>query len=187
MTQHRCQLLKGRTGIMSHLYIFILSSGKAADIFLSYIRFCVWISQTAGSLLMTRHIQISRFLASVLLTYIIPSPNTHMPNISVCCHVKLTVHHNDVIMSAMASQITSLTIVYLTVYWGADQRKLRSSASMAFIRGIHRWSVNFPHKRPVTRKTFPFDDVSINMWHIFAYGCCHCTKLPKKYNDAWKF
>ena len=70
-------------------------------------------------------------------------------------------HYNDVIMSAMASQITSLTIVYSTVHSGADQRKHQSSASLAFVRGIHRWPVNSPHKRPVTRKMFPFDDVII--------------------------
>ena len=62
-------------------------------------------------------------------------------------------------MSAIASQITSLTIVYSIVYSDADQRKHQSSASLAFVRGIHRWSVNSPHKRPVTRKMFPFDDV----------------------------
>ena len=69
------------------------------------------------------------------------------------------VHYSDVIMDAMASQITSLTIVYSTVYLGTDQRKHQSSASLAFVRGIHRWPVNSPHKGPVTRKMFPFDDV----------------------------
>ena len=59
----------------------------------------------------------------------------------------------------MASQITSLTIVYSAVYSGADQRKHQSSASLAFVRGIHRGPVNSPHKWPVTRKIFPFDDV----------------------------
>ena len=62
-------------------------------------------------------------------------------------------------MGMMASQITSLTIVYSTVYPGADQRKHQSSASLAFVRGFHRWSVNSPFKGPVTRKIFPFDDV----------------------------
>ena len=62
-------------------------------------------------------------------------------------------------MGVMASQITSLTIVYLTVYSGADQRKRQSSASLAFVWGIHRWPVNYPHKGPVTRKIFSFDDV----------------------------
>ena len=62
-------------------------------------------------------------------------------------------------MGAMASQITSPTIVYLTVYSGADQRNNQSSASLAFVRGIHRWPVISPHKGPVTRKMFPFDEV----------------------------
>ena len=68
-------------------------------------------------------------------------------------------HHNDVIMGAMSSQITSLTIVYSTVYSDADQRRHQSSAPLAFARGIHRWPVNSRHKGPVTRKKFPFDDV----------------------------
>ena len=62
-------------------------------------------------------------------------------------------------MSLCASQITSLTIVYSTVYSDADQRKHQSAASLAFVRGIHRGPVNSPHKGPVTRKMFPFDDV----------------------------
>ena len=47
-------------------------------------------------------------------------------------------HYNDVIMGSTASQITSLTIVFSTVYSGADQRKHQSSASLAFVRWIHR-------------------------------------------------
>ena len=62
-------------------------------------------------------------------------------------------------MSATASQITSLTIVYSTIYLGADQRKHQSSASLVFVGGIHRWPVNSLHKGPVTRKMFPYDDV----------------------------
>ena len=52
-----------------------------------------------------------------------------------------------------------LTIVYSTVCSGADQRKHQSYVSLAFVWGIHRWPVNSPHKWPVTRKMFPFDDV----------------------------
>ena len=74
-----------------------------------------------------------------------------------------TFHYNDVIIGAMASQITSLTIFYQTVYTGADQRTHQSSASLAFVRGIHRWPVNSPQKGPVTRKMLPFDDV-IMVW-----------------------
>ena len=68
-------------------------------------------------------------------------------------------YHHDVLMSMKASQIPSPTIVCSTGYSGADQRKHQSSVSLAFLLGIHRWRVNSPHKGPVTRKTFPFDDV----------------------------
>ena len=68
-------------------------------------------------------------------------------------------NYNGVIMGTIASQITSLTIVYSIVYSEADQRKHQSSASLAFVRGIHLGPVNYPHKWPVTRKIFPFDDV----------------------------
>ena len=68
-------------------------------------------------------------------------------------------HYCDAIMGIVASQITSLTIVYTSVYSDADQRKHQSSASLAFVWGIHRGPVNSPHKWPVTRKMFPFDDV----------------------------
>ena len=62
--------------------------------------------------------------------------------------VIVIVHYSDAIMGAMASEITSLTIVYSTVYSGADQRKHQSSALLVFVQ---KW--------PVTRKMFPFDDV----------------------------
>ena len=68
-------------------------------------------------------------------------------------------HYDDVIMTMLASQITSLTVVYSIVHSGVNQRKHQSSASLAFVREIHRGPVNFPHKWPVTRKMFPFDDV----------------------------
>ena len=73
-------------------------------------------------------------------------------------------------MGAMACQITSFTIVYSAVYSAVDQGKHQSSTSLAFVRGIHRWPVNSPHKWPVTRKIFPFDDV-IMMTVIFISIC----------------
>ena len=79
-------------------------------------------------------------------------------------------------MGALASQITSLTIVYSTVYSDADQRKHQSSASLAFVWGIHRGPVNSPHKWSVTWKMFPFDDVIM----IFTLKTPHW--LPYKYN-----
>ena len=70
-------------------------------------------------------------------------------------------------MNTIASQITSLTIVYLTVNSGTYQRKHQSSAALAFVRGIHRGPVNSPHKWPVTRKMFPFDDVIMWTWTLW--------------------
>ena len=72
---------------------------------------------------------------------------------------QLHYHYSDVIMSEMASQITSVLIVYLTVCSVPDQRKHQSSASLAFVRGIYPWPVNSLHKGSVRRKIIPFDDV----------------------------
>ena len=71
----------------------------------------------------------------------------------------LAANYCDAIMGTVSSQITSLTIVYTAVYSDADQSKHQSSASLAFVWGIHWGPVNSPHKWPVTRKMFPFDDV----------------------------
>ena len=54
--------------------------------------------------------------------------------------------------------------------------KYQSSASLAFVREIHRSPVNFPHKGPVTRKFFPFDDVIMISPHT--------TTTPNPANDA---
>ena len=84
-------------------------------------------------------------------------------------------HYDDVIMGAMESQITSLTVVYSTVYSDADQRKHQSSTSLAFVRRIHRGPVTglCAGNSPVTGE-FPaqmasnaenvsaFDDVIMN-------------------------
>ena len=88
----------------------------------------------------------------------------------------LASHYTDVIMGVIASQITSLTIVYSTVYSDADQRKHQSSASLAFVRGIHRGPVNSLHKWPVTRKMFPFDDDI-----MFSAAICSVMLLPHRW------
>ena len=77
-----------------------------------------------------------------------------------CCKFQQPVsHYSDAIMRAVAFQITGVSIVCSLVCSGADQRKHQSSASLAFVRGIHRSPMDSPHKGPVTRKMFPFDDV----------------------------
>ena len=88
----------------------------------------------------------------------------------------------------MASQITSLTIVYSTVYSRRRSNKPQSFASLAFVRGIHWWLVNSPHKGPVTRKMFPFDDAIMGFLHrqeisnhgIDSTACCILVQKFKK-------
>ena len=87
-------------------------------------------------------------------------------------------HYNDVIMGVAATQITSLSIAFSTVHSGADQRKHQSSASLAFVRG----PVNSPHRWPVTRKMFPFDDVimlvEVSSWSAPAHVRISNVKVP---------
>ena len=96
----------------------------------------------------------------------------------------LPAHYRDVMMGEMASQITSITIVLLNRLFSADQRKHQSSASLAFVREIHRWPVNSPHKWPVTQKRYPFDDVIMicPVRDLFKYGKASptCTEYLHK-------
>ena len=116
---------------------------------------------------------LSAMLSRVMVATLVRWPQElHIKN----SHFNLTLrHYYDVIMNTIASQIISLTIVYLTVNSGTDQRKHQSSASLAFVRGIHRRPVNSPHKGPVTRKMFPFDDVimACNSTQHVLRSTCH--------------
>ena len=89
-------------------------------------------------------------------------------------------HYNHVTMGSMASQITSLTIVYSAVYSGASQ----SSASLAFVRGIHRGPVNSSNKGSVTRIMFPIDDVDMRFGVSFVVR--PNTKCMIWYQFRWK-
>ena len=91
-------------------------------------------------------------------------------------------HYSDVMMSTMASQITSLTIIYPTVHSGADRRKQQSSVSRAFFRGIHRWRGITRTKGPVTRKMIPLDDV-IMRYSRYYYRAWNC--VPAASVGAW--
>ena len=94
-------------------------------------------------------------------------------------HASRKSHYSDVIIGAMASQITCASIVYSTVGSDADQRILQSSAPLAIVKGIHRWLVNSPHKRPVTQKIFSFADViTWNYWF---------DKHPRANSTPWYF
>ena len=89
--------------------------------------------------------------------------------------------------NGLDTQITSPTIVYSTVYSDTDQRKHQSSTSLAFVRGIHRGSVNSPHKWPVTRKMSPFDDVIMGIliplfpWSVNRLSICWISKWSVAY------
>ena len=92
------------------------------------------------------------------------------------CAAAWLIHYNDVIMGAIAFQTTSLTVVFSTVYSDADQTKHQSSASLAFLQGIHRGPVNSPHKGAVKRKMFPFNDVIM----LFLFVSDRRTIVPKR-------
>ena len=77
--------------------------------------------------------------------------------------------YSDIIISTPASRITGVAIVYRNFSLGADQREYQSSASLAYMRGIHRWPVNPPQKGLAMLKIFPFDDINDNYVII---ECC---------------
>ena len=83
-------------------------------------------------------------------------------------------HYNDVIMDTMASQITSLPIINSTVYSRLRSKEHQSSASLAFVWGIHHWLVNSPHKGPVTWQMFPLMTsswkYSLTWWWPFLFN-----------------
>ena len=77
-------------------------------------------------------------------------------------------HYGDVIIGVLASQMTSLTIVYSNVYSGADQRKHQSPASLAFVLEIHRGPVNSP---PAKRNCFHLMTSSCSILTHFQWRC----------------
>ena len=64
------------------------------------------------------------------------------------------------------------------------RRSKKTSKSLAFVRGIHRWAVNFPHKRPVTRKMFPFDDIFVYLLFTMKVIGRQHTQLCLHYGHA---
>ena len=111
-TTHCCHLL-----YVVHPYNLSIFSVQLIFWFLCFI-------VTANYMIIHSSVALLRPIFSIILSY--TSHNS--------------LHYTDVIMDEIASQITSLTIVYSTVYSDADQRKHQSSASLAFVRGIHRFS-----------------------------------------------
>ena len=90
-----------------------------------------------------------------------------------------TQHYNDVIMGAMASQITSLTIGLLNRLFGRRSKKTSKHCVTGLWQRIQRWPVNSLHKWPVMWKMFPFDDImqAAYFWDNYVYFSC---STPKK-------
>ena len=84
-------------------------------------------------------------------------------------------HYDDVRMGAIASQITSRTSVYSTVYSDADKKKHQSSASLAFLWGIHRDRWIPRTKGQLRRKCFHLMTsrllIYIIPWYMQVYCC----------------
>ena len=84
-------------------------------------------------------------------------------------------------MTTIASQITSLTVVYSTVYSDADQRKHQSSASLAFVRGIHRDRWIPRTKGQLRGKCFHLMQFMCDTWLVPR--CTWSSELQK--DDVW--
>ena len=95
-------------------------------------------------------------------------------------HYSGSAHYSDIIMSAIVSQITGVSIVYSAVCSGEDQRKHQSSASLGRIHvPTARWPVNSLHKGPVTRKMPPFHDVIMNVQALVNISDYIVSELQK--------
>ena len=153
-----------------YIYMFLRPCNKLEYIYL-------WACWARNLLHILRHFESLRQLVG------------YIPIEESCCCIVLQDHYSDVIMGAMAFQITSLTIVYSTLYSNPDQRKHESSTSLAFVRGIHRSPVNSPHKWTVTWKMFPFDDVIkiIIRQVIYIDACCGPWFVPCMHWTCWRW
>ena len=124
----------------------------------------IWIIPNVG------HLQMSALCYSLYLPYMVSSsrrPPATGNHTALGVHA-LThwpwgkwyyLHYSDVIMGTIAYQITSPTAVYSTDYSDADQIKKSKLRVTGLCVGNSAGPVNSPHKWPVTRKMFPFDDV----------------------------
>ena len=95
-----------------------------------------------------------------------------------------TSHYVDVIMTSMASQITSFTVVYFQSFILAQIKENIKAPRHLPLCGNSSGPVNSPQKGPVTRKMFPFDDVIMGIVSRWETLACHMisfyAKLPTK-------
>ena len=99
-------------------------------------------------------------------------------------YMEWEIHHSDVIMSEMTSQIISASIV-CSVCSGADRIKHQSCASLPFVRGIRRWPGDSPHKEPVTQKMFLLDDVIMQPQNLTARVIVNKLTWRMLYRSPW--
>ena len=153
--------------------VAILKHQHSTDTFSRLVPSCSWSWYCSTAVTSHEHHSVSDhwpFKCLLISLFRLPSKKHQTSTLLTLCDQWLVDsfhHYNDVIMGTIASQITSLMIVYSTVYSDANQRKHQSSASLAFVQGIHWRPVNSPHKWPVVQKIFPFDDVIMKgpvMW-----------------------
>ena len=129
--------------------------------------------------------KIVRMTALIFTGDVTSSMNTNAVNLTtfpfLWCYPVGSLDHSDVIMDAMASQITSLTIIYSTVYSDADHRRHQSSASLAFVRGIHRSPVNSPHNGQWRGKCFHLMTSSYgDTWGLLSIGAPNIPYTQKR-------
>ena len=101
--------------------------------------------------------------------------NPCLPSPMSACMTGQLSHYSDVIMSKIASLITSLAVVHSTVYSDADQRKLQSSASLAFVWGIHR-------DRWITRTK---GQLRGKCFHLMTSSCAHSRSSWLTKSTCW--
>ena len=150
--------LRVQLTIFQHWFRYWLGAGQATSHYLNQLWSKYWRIYASLSLNELKHGWVDPN------TYKISRPHSSSHRASygvsfVNSKIISIYHYSDIIMSAMSSQVTSLVIVYSSICSSTDKRKHQSYASLTFVRGIHWWAVNSPHKGPVTRKMFIFDDV----------------------------
>ena len=98
----------------------------------------------------------------------------------IFCEYSNPSYYSDVIMNAMASQTTGVSIVCSTVCSGADQTSKPRVTSLC--EGNPPVTVDSPHKGPVTRKMFPFGDVIMKSLKVMTMVGILSTLLSRLIN-----
>ena len=93
------------------------------------------------------YVYLDRLLSIPTEWWMKEQDSSYMFDIMPTCDIWNQIYYSDVIMSAMASQTTGVSMVYSTLCSGADQRKHQSSSSLAFVMGNSPATGEFPSQR----------------------------------------